>query len=111
MFGEYRHGERQQALHRLDEERIEAMPQHESASDPARPDDAGPGSPYGPGAVSPDDVNPVDGQSLGLPHRDAWLVVDGMSTPVPFEESVGQTHAYSGDPMPPPHEAFDLDSD
>lgn len=83
-----------------------------SPAEPTRPDHAGSDSPNGAGVVSPVDVNPVDGQSLGLPfHRDSWPAIDGMSTPVPFEELVGHTNAYSGDPTPPPYEAFNLDSD
>lgn len=88
------------------------MPEHEKTSEAPRPDDAGTHSPSDPGVVSPTDPNPVDGQSLGLPfNRETWLGVDDVSTPIPFEEVVGQTHAYSGEATPPPHEAFYLDSD
>jgi hypothetical protein len=88
------------------------MQEHESTPDPARSHNARSDAVSDPGVVSPTDVNPVDGQRLGLPsYRDSWLGIDNASTPIPFEELVGHTHAYSGDPTPQAYEAFDLDSD
>jgi hypothetical protein len=88
------------------------MHEHESTPDPARSHDARSEPVFDSCVVSTTNVNPVDGQRLGLPsYRDSWLGIDNASTPIPFDESVGQTHAYSGDPTPQAYEAFDLDTD
>ena len=88
------------------------MTEHGHIAVPPRPDDARPEPGPEPGVVSPADVDPVGGQTPGSPsERVTWLGIDDMSTPVPFEDVIGQAHAYRGDPDPPPFEAFDLDSD
>lgn len=81
-------------------------------ADPPRPDEGRPEPRAEPGVVSPAGVDPVGAQTTGSPSdRVTWLGIDDMSTPLPFEDVIGQTHAYRGDPDPPPFEAFDLDSD
>ncbi len=88
------------------------MTEQRHITDPHQPDDARPERAHDPGVVSPTDADPVGAQTPGSPSdRVTWLGVDDLSTPVPFEDVTGQTHAYRGDPDPPPFEAFDLDSD
>lgn len=88
------------------------MTEHRQDADPHHPDDARPDPAHVPGVVTPTDMDPVSAQTPGAPSdRVTWLGIDDLSTPVPFEDAIGQTHAYRGDPDPPPFEAFDLDSD